>query len=197
MSIDFLDTIEILNSSIDRINKGYIQDGINEIKMIISHLEYVSKYVPGLEIPDGIINAVNTKLQTDPLLEEIVMEFDSYMSLKTSIDGLIKETMDETVEDMFEAQARLHEVYKESIHLSREDFIKHIKNHHNNEISEMKRKLDDHYHKITQIFLENPELTDKLQDRLDEIRKLHEDDVFKEYLSYTMKLDTSIQENPE
>ena len=197
MSIDFLDTIEILNSSIDRIYKGYIQDGINEIKMIISHLEYVSKYVPGLEIPDGIINAVNTKLQTDPLLEEIVMEFDSYMSLKTSIDGLIKETMDETVEDMFEAQARLHEVYKESIHLSREDFIKHIKNHHNNEISEMKRKLDDHYHKITQIFLENPELTDKLQDRLDEIRKLHEDDVFKEYLSYTMKLDTSIQENPE
>jgi len=197
MSIDFLDTIEILNSSIDRINKGDIQDGINEIKMIISHLEYVSKYVPGLEIPDGIINAVNTKLQTDPLLEEIVMEFDSYMSLKRSIDNSIKETMDETVEDMFETQARLREVYKESIHLSREDFIKHIKNHHNNEISEDKRKLDDHYHKITQLFLENPELTDKLQDRLDEIRKLHEDNVFNEYLSHTMKLDTSIQENPE
>ena len=190
---------EILNTSIDRINKGDVKDGISGIKLVITRLEYFSRYIPNIHAPESVMNEIDDKISINPILAEINVLINEYEEsleeVKDTIDDKTQILENDEALSLYIATAK--EQYKNLIHLSPEDYKEYLENTYNQQIEDRKNKVDDKYKTLIKLIEENPEFIDTVRDRLKEIQDARDEDDFMTKLRIRVEDLDNTQENPE
>ena len=190
---------EILNTSIDRINKGDVKGGISGIKLVITRLEYFSRYIPNIHAPKSVMNEIDDKISINPILAEINDSFNEYEQsleeVKDTIDDKTQSLENDEALSVYIATAK--EEYKNMIHFSLEEYKEHLKNQFDQQLEDAKKRCDDKYKTLIKLIEENPEITGDVQNRLKEIQNVHDEDDFMHKLQNRVEELDNIQENPE